>query len=312
MLHAFCLSLLVLVQQKPPSVSLPHDWAVGTRLAVEMTRGRTEYENDQQVRSGSTKTLIDFEVLAKRADGYTFRWKLGKNELVEGTPTTDPLSLEVMTLNEDLDVDFTTDATGSVRALVAPERIEQHYAKGLDRIQKELGGEGLLDEKSARAIEAWRISMRGREFRESLLREPSIVYMPSGSNLVLGEKRTYQDSLPNPFGGEPLPAVGFLELREIRADRHEAVVEWRLSIDAERARGLLEESVRAMARRTGKPPPPENARVGLEAIEDAATYVYDTQTGWPISVVYTRTSVMAGVKTIDHVRLDSKPVEKVK
>jgi hypothetical protein len=103
---------------------------------------------------------------------------------------------------------------------------------------------------------------------------PTRFYMPSGSRSCRA-KRTYEDQLPNPFGGDPLPAQSSLTLREVQRQR-EVVVGGHFHRSHESRsdpRGL----VRAYARKLGQPLRKEAAV--FDAIEDAATYVYDLASG---------------------------------
>jgi hypothetical protein len=61
---------------------------------------------------------------------------------------------------------------------------------------------------------------------------------------------------------------------------------------------ILEASMRAYAKKVGQELP-EGKPLTFDAIEDAATYVYDLATGIPRSVVVTRTTVMAGTRRTD-------------
>jgi hypothetical protein len=71
---AFALTQAV---DKPAPVPFPHDWPVGTRYHVELTKSREDVEEAQPPKVSSTRTPIEVEVIARRDDGYRVRWTFG-------------------------------------------------------------------------------------------------------------------------------------------------------------------------------------------------------------------------------------------
>jgi hypothetical protein len=293
---------------KPAPVALPHDWAVGTRYHVELVKTREDVEGEEPPKVSSTRTPFDVEVLARRDDGYRVRWTFGRPDAAPEATMSSALEQKIAGLVEGLVMEFDTDATGSVTKLVDGPAMEAHFEAAASKLLAQMQDAHAAPEE-VRAVRAAAASLKGPGLLSSWLQLPTRFYMPSGAALILGEKRTYEDHLPNPFGGDPLPAQSSLSLREVRADKHEAVVEWRTSIDATKAAPILEASMRAYAARVGQELPPGKP-LTFDAIEDAATYVYDLATGIPRSVVITRTTVMAGTRRTDTQRYDVTLPEK--
>lgn len=276
------------------TIVLPHAWPAGTSYHIEFTKTREEIEAGQPTKVESTHTPIDVEVLARRDDGFTVRWTHGKPVLATDVAIVDKVAAFV----EGLKMEFIADATGSATKLANPLAIETHLETQSKALLLKLASSKTLAPDEVESVRAAVATLRAQTFQASIM-----FYMPSGASLVLGEKRTYEDHLPNPFGGEPLPSQAYLELRSVRADANEATVEWRQTIDPTRAGPILEASIRALAKRTGRELP-GGASLSFDAIEDAATYVYDLATGVPKSVTVTRTTTLAGVRRIDTQRFD--------
>jgi hypothetical protein len=199
-------------------------------------------------------------------------------------------------------MEFDTDATGSVTKLVNAEAMETHFKDATFELASKMESAN-APWQDVQAVVTAAARLKGRGMQDAWLQLATRFYMPSGAALVLGDKRTYEDQLPNPFGGDPLPAVASLVLREVSKDKHDATVEWRSSLDPLKSGPILEASMRAYARKLGQELP-EGKPVTFDAIEDAATYVYDLATGIPRKVVITRTTVMAGTRRIDTQRYD--------
>lgn len=299
---AFVVAAAFAGDDKKP-IELPHEWSVGTRYHIEFTRTREDIEAEKAPKVASSRTPVDVEVIAKRANGYTVRWTFGKPVVAAELAVGDALVERVSALVDGLKLDMLTDETGSITDLADPAAMEAHFDAGARALLAELGASKSLAPQDIEKLRQAVAGLKGPAFWASYRRFPTIFYMPSGSSLPVGEKRAYEDHLPNPFGGDPLPSQAYLQLREVRADVKEAIVEWRQTIDPTRAGPILEASIRALAKRTGQVLPTD-AALSFDAIEDAATYVYDLTTGVPKSVVVTRATSMAGVRRIDTQRYD--------
>jgi hypothetical protein len=295
-------SSLAQAATKPAPVALPHDWPVGTRHHLELTKLREDDEEDQPPRISSTRMPIDVEVLARREDGYRVRWTFGHPDAAPESNMSSDLEQKVSGLVEGLVMDFDTDVTGSVTKLVNPSAMDEHFKEATLKLAAQMESSN-VPWQDVQAVVVAAEKLKGPSMQNAWLQLPTRFYMPSGATLVPGEKRTYADQLPNPFGGDALPAQSSLTLREVRTEKHEVLVEWRTSIDAEKAAPLLEASMRAYAKKVGQELPPGKP-LSFDAIEDAATYVYDLGTGIPRQVVVTRTTIMAGTRRVDMQRYD--------
>jgi hypothetical protein len=277
---------------------LPHDWAVGTAYHVEFTKSRDDFEEGQAVKHNSSRTPIDVAVIAKREDGYTYRWTFTKPIVETEAPLPGSLIDKMTNLVDGMKLDVLADASGSVTTLADPPALDAHFAAGSKILIDEIESKGTLTTAELASLKKAVASMKGPKFQASYLNFPKLFYMPAGASLTLGEKREYEDQLPNPFGGEPLPSKAFLRLTKLDMGANEAVIDWRQSIDPVKAGPILEASIREFAKRSGQTLPKE-AGLSFDAIEDASTYVYDLTTGIPKSVVNTRTTVMAGRRRVD-------------
>jgi hypothetical protein len=294
---ALACAVAVFAQDTKPT-QLPHDWAVGTAYHVEFTTTEEQFEAGHTTMHRVSHNPFDVEVLARRTDGYTYRWTFTKPTFETEAVLPGSFLEKFANLSDGLRVDVLADASGSATALVEPAAIDAHFERKSKELIAYYEAHGGLTEKEMASLKQVLPTLKGPNFEASYMHFSRIFYMPAGSALVLGEKREYEDHLPNPFGGEPLPSKAFLRLTKIDASANEAVVDWRQSIDPAKASPILEASIREFAKRTGRPLPTE-ASLNLDAIEDASTYVYDLATGIPKSVVNTRTTVMGGRRRVD-------------
>jgi hypothetical protein len=291
-----CATAFVTEDAKP--VQLPHDWAIGTAYHVEFTKTREDVEPGKPTKRNSSRTPIDVEVLGKRDDGYTYRWTFTKPVVETEAPLPGSLVDKITSLVDGMKLDILADASGSAISLADPAAMDAHFERTSKVLVDEVEAQGGLAPTELATLKKAVSSMKGPGFQASYLNFPKLFYMPAGSALAPGQKREYEDKLPNPFGGEPLPSKCYLVLTKLDSAANEAVVDWRQSIDPAKAGPILEASIRAFAKRTGQEIPKE-AALNFDAIEDASTYVYDLTTGIPKSVVSTRTTLMAGRRRVD-------------
>lgn len=279
-------------------IALPTTWSPGTTYHVEFTKTREEFEGGELASRNSTRSPIDVEILSKNSGGYVFRWVFGRPVTETSAQISGTLVDKISGLVEGLRMDLVADASGTVTALADPSEMERHFERAGKALLEEIEAKSALEAGKLEALKRSLAALRGAALHESYLQAPKMFTMPSGAALTLGERREYEDLLPNPFGGDPLPSRASIVLSKLDTQAHEAVVDWRQTIDPERAGPILEASLREFAKRTGQELPKDVA-LSLDAIEDAATYVYDCATGIPKSVVTTRTTSMAGRRRID-------------
>lgn len=117
---------------------------------------------------------------------------------------------------------------------------------------------------------------------ELVTRDLAFVSLGQGTNLPLGERKTYEDSLPNPLGGPPIKTSASFRLDSYDAARGRAVVSWSQSLDP----SSMRESVAVMLQSLAKDAPPaehDKIRAMLQATsisrEDICRHEIDIPTG---------------------------------
>lgn len=297
--------------ETPEKVALPRDWPVGTRYHLEHTHVREEFAEAAEARAApasTTITGIDVEVVARRADGYTLRWTFDRRraEAPAGMPAV--LSDGMSGLVRGLRMDLETDASGSITRLANLAEMEEHFSRASQRLVSDLRSGRTVPEDQIVHLGDTLSGLRGQALESAFVAPARTFHLASGAVLTPEEKTTWEDRLPNPFGGDALPAIASIELSALDSAAQRARVDWRRTIDPAKAGPVLEASIRAQARRSGRELPAE-AALAFEAIEDAATWTYDLKTGIPVTFVTTRTTRSMGVR---HVETDSVTVSDVR
>jgi hypothetical protein len=205
-----------------------------------------------------------------------------------------------------LDIRIGTD--GLPQGLANAQAVIAFYDRVFDALRRQMTDGGMPAaelEQVMRGLEP----VRAPETVEGLaLRDPTMFFLVCGGEFRLGEKREYEDRLPNPFGGDPFPSRAHFLLKEIRDEGREALVEWRQTLDPEKAREILLATFRAMAERMGKPRPAEKDVPAFSSV-DEALFVMDVATGWPRSVAWERTTVSGPAKRVERTLFTRLPPE---
>jgi hypothetical protein len=117
--------------------------------------------------------------------------------------------------------------------------------------------------------------------------EAGIFFMALGRRYRLGRSLSFAGKLPDPIGGdETLPCHGRWLLKRVGRDGI-AVVDWTQSVSTEGMRESIESEAKMLAARFGKSTP--RFRFRNLTIEDHAQFNVDVSSGWPQSLIHTRT-----------------------
>ncbi len=279
-------------------VDLPADWQGGETYRLELVKQREDYAGPSLQQATEARTLIDVEVLNKREDGFVIRWTFGRTEVKSNSAANAPVLTEMMNLAENLRLDMLTDDFGSVAGLENKDEVAAHYRMTIDRMIRAFKKMGLSSDASAQ-LQAGVAHLAEPDWVEATaLNEPSLFYAASGGQYELGVPLEYEDNLPNPLGGRPFPSKAHFLLLEVNPDDRRAVVEWRQSLDPGTTTAIMRETMTAMAQQMGQPPPADEDLPPIR-IEDKARFLFDTETGWPISVSHERNMVLGAQRRID-------------
>ena len=305
--------LLVCLQDPPAPLSIAPKWEKGPLVRLELVKGREDWEDDKPQRSTKTVTLIDVEVLVKAETGWIVRWTFGHTSVVEGGGKDQEYAERMASLNEGMRLDVRLAPNGAVAGLADVEALQRHYARVLPEVEKGLLGRGLATQVVAGMMREATARVLGPGFERSALVEVDLLHRCFALPLVPGKKTEYEGELPNPFGGDPFPALGSYTLEAPDLARQRASVNFRLAVDPQRTRELIQAWMKELALQNGQPLPKEPEDLPLKGLEETTAYVLDLQNGLPSWVENVRTTIVRQKKRIDRLSLrvvPSPPKEK--
>lgn len=292
-------------QARDTIVELPSDWQVGERHRIEMIKEREQYQGGNREFWGGSRTIVEVEILRKSEAGFVIRWTFGKAEL-RGAAKTDSLTAKMANLAAGMRLDVRTDALGSAVGLENLDEVMSHYRIATGTVIREIENMGVPETRIAQIRRSIAPLANPATVEALSLREPSLFHLVMGGTFQLGAAQEYEDLLPNPFGGRAFPGKAYFLLHDIKPQKNRAFIEWKQTIDPEKAGSIMLETLTAMAKRVNAPAPTE-ADLSAMIVEDAADYAVDTKTGWPVSVTHERTTSIGGRRRVDRLTFRRLP-----
>lgn len=136
-----------------------------------------------------------------------------------------------------------TDSAGTPTSLVNLEEQVNLFRTVMQAMRDGFRKEG----KALPNLDAFLQQLTNPQFVQSqALREPGIYYLACGASLTQGKRVEYDDLLPNPLGGEPLPSKGYFLLVSSNPDLNQATIEWGQQLDPEKTREFIRKFVRGL------------------------------------------------------------------
>jgi hypothetical protein len=260
-------------------------WNVGDQFNVELVKERTTGPKEKNA-SNKGRMLLDIIVREKGKDFYIVHCTYGKFEM-EGAQKDNPLVVKMLNLSEGICLKIKTDEDGMPQELTNTDEIVKKSLKAIDLLE-----EFLKDNKLPGATVDQIISPMRTMYKENpemvthvVLNEIAPLFLFCGAKLELGSPSEFDELLPNPFQGEPLPGKGSILFKDFDKQTGIAAIEYRLSVDKEKAAPLLFAALKKMDTKASVPADEEIPQIDFS---DITHYRIDTKKGWALSVEHSR------------------------
>lgn len=271
------------------AVQLLPTWKKGDKAVYEMARSRRKTQGDKVPAAATCKAELEIEVLESRDDGFAVTWRTG--ELIFDTPAAkgaEAIAQRIASPTSGLGVVFELDAHASIQRVRNWKEVQEASKKTVDAICAEMERAG-VDSKAIAAARAQAEALCADEasIRSLCTREAQVFFMAIGAELQRDRPVEFDDHLPNPFGGAPFPCKGRFSLAGVDRKSGVATVGFAQTLVPADARRIMEETLKALAQRSGREPPDAEALKSL-TIEDSAQFAIELATGWPRTISHKR------------------------
>lgn len=270
---------------------LPCAFEPGDAVAYRVERSR-EHVRGGRTTGGRGSYDVTVEVAGREAGGYLLRWRQRVGVVGPGTPLPPDARAEVDALAglaDGLDLLIRADGAMTPRSLANEAAVRPVIEATLERLQA-------LDPMPAAAEEATRRLLGTPGTLAALmLREPQLLFMLACADLA-GDRVEYDDRLPNPFGGAPLPSRARVVVVSPgdAASGAPARLGFAQTLEPAGLRAFMED----FARRVGPARAPPSA-VPVIAIDDEARVEIDVADGWPGRIDWSRRVAVAEDRRTD-------------
>lgn len=289
-------------------VHLPASWRVGERLHLEMVKSQDRLTETERVSGGTMRASAEVEVLQRTPDGYLMRWRWSPFTVEgEGGPEAQ-LMAHLTAIIGTTTVDLRTDTDGMpLRVENLPELMAANQ-RAVVALGEYLRSTGATQEQLAPVMGMVSALLTEEVVEASSMREPQLFMLAAGGAFRPQQRLAYQDELPNPFGGDPIPSQAWFRLAQVDTQASTATIEWGQAIDREAASDMLQGFLRLLMEHTGVTVPEGSAMPAFPlAIDDVATFVMSTQTGWPQFVQWERSVAVGGTRQVERASFQVTP-----
>jgi hypothetical protein len=272
----------------------------GDEFRLEVFRSREDSNRPQS--NSASRTPVDVRVVSADAKGFVVLWTPGPSEFEGAGADFDPtLGAASEIIGEQ-----------QFRIVLGPDGEFERVANEADLLPKLQAGVDLVIRAAMRdtpAAEAKRAEALVRQVLSPAnlmtiaTRDAQTYLSMYGAELAVGDAVEVPLSQPNPFGGDPLPAV--LRVRMESASPESATISSAVVYDGD---ALKRMTVRIIAQAAVTPPPDEVAKFKFE-MSDNAKYVFDRKSGLFREVTNDRRITSGDMRRLDRcvIRLVREP-----
>lgn len=305
----FCVFLLTSLGFSQESLDLPIQWKTGDSLKYEIVKSTQRTEDGRATHEEETYSYLDIEVLSAGTEGYVLAWTLDKVDLGMPLDTDNPnvqRSLERLKNGGNgwrviLQLDSTAEIIDVQNWRELKESIAYVYEEMAEVIVKEMQRRGEDASIASKLLEMTTSQYRSREtIEETFTEEAQIFFLLLGKSFPINEPVEYGKKLPKIFGLQLFPKQTEVTVERVDHAYNQAVITWKLSVDPEEARRIIEDNLKLMASQAGlflsQGDLPQSV-----TLKDEAEYLVDISSGWLERVDYKRYTIYDGNKEEDSI-----------
>lgn len=261
-------------------------WKKGDRFTLQLSRQKKKWEETLRKDSSQLTWLADVEVKEAGIDSYRFHWT---HRLTDSFLKTNPLASVLLPAYQGLVIDYSTEQDGSFRELHNWQEVAAVFtrmARGMTNANDT--AKAIMDKVGN--------MFATREMAEaSLIREIQLYHAVCGG-LFTRAGLENSTALPNPLGGEPLPAFMIQRLSSNDPDAPFFEVSFDQQIDPRGMEGIIRSLADKMGIRNDTMMQEVRKLITGMVITDKARYLINRKTGRPEKLLYLREVSVASMR----------------
>jgi hypothetical protein len=286
---SFCIAFAQTNTSEVPFVAY---WSVGDTYTFNVTT------STQQWKAGIIDTAKDsrneyratFTVIDSTETSYTIKWSY-KNDIANSYKIPKELTAKFAKY-ENIDIIYTTSEVGAFTEVVNWQEISKTMTAMFDDIITTLGGK---DKKTqdllATSMQPYKQAYASKEgIEQLLLKEIQLFHYPFGVAFSVKEPLTYDELLPNMFGGSPIKAISKVTVEKVDFENSFCVLKKTMDLNPEDTKRMLVLVFKKMNLDDKKMK--EALKTAVFEIKDRNTFAYYFNPGIPQKIETVRETVM--------------------
>ncbi|MFO0946772.1 MAG: hypothetical protein U1D30_12635 [Planctomycetota bacterium] len=280
----------------------------GEKRLYDFIKTTERTQGGSLAKKSTSESELEIEVQEVHSDGYTLVWTT-RPKKVDVPKDTDPaLADDVQRFAKEMRIVLRVGSNGSVQKVENWQEIQAYLISQMEQADAVAAKAGQSAEQRDK-MRSELSRMFGTEAQVTALagREPTLFFSVLGKTFSASKPLQYQDSLPSPFGGDPIATLAAYTVVSQDAEKDLTTIRWQQATDPDAMSKSLEKSMREMAERLKKPVPPDYAFPKNSVMKDEADFVVNSETGWIDSLVQTRTMSIGPELKVDNISIRVRP-----
>jgi hypothetical protein len=277
--------LIVSVQGGKPAagqtVVTKPNWQTDQALSFVLTKTQERTSDGQKIDKTSSRTDFELKVTEATAQGYLVDLVYGSTTPESQQVDSSPLAQQLNDLSKGIRIVLNVDANGNLKGVKNWQDVKKAYAEAIKQISPDPPPAGMTVEEVSKYLANISKNLSTKaQIELACTRDVQLLFMCLGHSYEVGKPAVFKGKLPNPVpGGRELPALASFELVSTDPTQGIATIHFKQSLAGEEARKVLDDTVRTLERRAGKPLP-DAAAVKDIKISDAAAFKVEIDSAW--------------------------------
>ena len=277
------------------SVTFVTYWKKGETKTLHISQSK---ERSMEGQGGSNSGFVydaDVLVLDSTKNSFTIQWKF-KN--IKKFGDEDPTIEANRRMLDNLKILYKTNDLGMFSELQNWQEIQKKLFSALDKMQKENQESQLV----GRIVSSLKKVLGTKEnIQNILISEVQLYHLPYGAEYKFKNRVKLDATMPNIFGGRPLPAITTVELTELRPVENYCKLEQTMQIDSLRASAILQEYFDKLATSQSSG---SNSQQPAFDMKTSTTHWMEISTGWFKKIRYSRIVTSGNMKMTEKVEIN--------
>lgn len=281
-------------------------WSVGDVYNFKITKINQQWKTEKLMTDQKQEYTAKFTVLDSTDTSYTISW-IYENDL--GSTYEIPEKLMSRFAKYKLtEIKYKTSEVGEFLEILNWKEVSEMMNNMFDDVVEVIGdGDKNRINKLEKALEPIKKVYSSKQgIEQIILKELNYIHFPMGVQFDITEPFTYEEELPNMFGGAPIKANSKITFESVDFDEGFCVMKQEMTLDPENTKSLLMEMFSKM--KLNEKELKEAFKTAVVSITDNNRFEYYYNPGIPHRIETERVSVI-DVNNDNGRRLDKTIIE---